>query len=569
MAAGKSKPKDTMTALGKHSAELLKMFDSLGKMKVPARLWILRRAAGRKQRFAADIAVAAYDYVFSLESSAHFRTFSPRAVHLSLTNTEKTADRLEKEIKSLIEQYRKSGRHPDLDGPPKEPSPNSKYVFIVLVDALRADHLGCYGYKRPTSPFIDRLASEGMLFENAFSQASITHLSVASLFTAMYPTALDMLRTDDWPYQSSLIDRFRKAGWATGAFSAAGFLFPESHFDYGFDRFEYLKFNRAGVIIGEMTRWLERARTKSDRTFVYIHLMETHDDYTAPPPFFDMFDPGYRRRVVITDLKKVLESQETECPFDLHTDNWDRPDPVIDCIRKSKELPPDFSMRDVENIVARYDGEIRYADSQIERFFDYLENEKILDRSLVVLLADHGESFFEHNTVQHSRVLYDNELHVPLIFWRGGKNFGGMRVARQVELIDVFPTVLGLLGISIPKSLHGENLLSGKKGGNDRAYSITPLHNCKGKQCVSMAMREPPYKLIYEPGNGNSELYNLSADPKELKNVCAAERDVCDRMKKGLLWWYDKTSKTRRNPAGGIFDEKQRKRLKDLGYIND
>ena len=159
---------------------------------------------------------------------------------------------------------------------------NRQFVFVILVDTLRADHVGAYGYARDTTPNIDRLAREGVMAKGTTSQASLTNTSVASIVTSLYPHSHKMLGKADWLSGKSLVPSIRDEGFKTGAFSANPIITKAEHFDVGYDHFEEVTWCRAEVVINQALRWFDRQRIQSDKIFTYIHLMDPHDIYFPP-----------------------------------------------------------------------------------------------------------------------------------------------------------------------------------------------------------------------------------------------------------------------------------------------
>jgi len=449
-----------------------------------------------------------------------------------------------------------------------------RYVFIILVDALRADHTGAYGYKNNTSPFIDGLAADGLLFENAVSQCSVTDTSVASLLTALYPLSHKMLGRSDWLWELSLVEEFREEGWLTAGFSANSLISAAHHYDHGFGHFECLPFNRAGIIVNQALRWIETNRPDGDRMFVYLHLIDPHGMYLAPPAYQDRFDPGYPRLLKVWALSNMIE-KEISCDFNPYTEKWEDRPALIRCINETSGRP-EISMRDIANMVARYDAEILYSDSQIERFFAYLKAAGMIEESLVVLLSDHGESFLGHNRIKHGRSLYDSEILVPLIFWRGRDNFGGVRVKEQVEVIDVLPTIFSMVGMKPPAGIHGRDLLDGKKSGHSRqAYSATWMgfDIPSGETFPVFSVREASFKYILnrhgpEGGPGlREEFYNLEEDPGELRDARELSPAEFRHMKYDMSRWLETTDRKPNRPVKDCFDDSKIQDLKDLGYV--
>jgi len=532
-----------------------------------------------RKRNAEDIARATSEFLFALATAAHFRFFGNIAEG---AENQRVAVNLNDTLKKMRSDYQNGATIEGLDSKARPVTDDSEYIFVVLVDAARADHIGSYGYKRKTSPTIDTIAGQGLLFENAFSQCSTTDTSVASIMTSLYPRTHKMVGRSDWLWENILIDGFRKAGYTTGAFSANSLISKDGHFDNGFDFFRELPWARATITFTEAIRWIERARGKHDKIFAYIHLIDPHDLYFAPFPFFDKFDKNRPLTITAFALSNLIENKFRdlaprfpECDYNPGLENWDNPNLTLECVSKLHGNGPPMSMRDVQNMEARYDGEILYSDAELSRFIGYLEEEGMLPRSTIVVLADHGESFMEHNRTKHGRVLYDNEVHVPLVFWRGQNNWGGKRISRSVELIDLMPTLLRLAGAEVPRGIHGRDLLkSNPAEEQDPVFALSWNGNDipTGRRLTKSSVREPDFKYIrtddYKAGEFKfDEFYSLATDPGETSDARKKYPEDFRRLREKLEWWNEVTDKPAARPVkDGISPEKMKK-LKDLGYV--
>lgn len=557
----------------------LQLLGEIDALEHPAYAPLGRGTFRRRKLLAEDLCRAAGNYLYAMAGAIHLRIVG---VTEEGFEQKAFADRMLAEYKKLRGGYSAGAVPPGYGAAPPPPAGNARYVFVILVDALRADHLRCYGYGRPTTPNIDRLAAQGLLFSNAFSQAPYTDTSVASIFTALYPKAHKMNRSTDWLWELSLIGRFRKAGYATAGFSANTLISREYHFDNGFEHFEEIPYGRATLLFGQTERWLERNRAASRRIFAYIHLIDPHDLYFAPIPFNDMYDKGYEQKFTPSRLRRNLENAfgtackaSPECcydPYRLHTDD---PNRLLACLSLIPSVGGAVTGRDIRNFVSRYDGEITYADSEIGRFVKYLEKTGMLPKSIIVILADHGESFLDHNRLMHGRSLYDSQIHVPLIFWRGRDNFGGRRVDDQVELIDTLPTLLAMSGIGIPGGLHGRNLLGREKPKQpDRVYSLlwNRLDITTGASLELTAAREPEFKYIRAARATDSvfsgdEFYRIVSDPAELRDARGEYRPEFNRLVKDLVDWNITTDTKPPRPLRKGIDATKLKKLRDLGYV--
>ena len=397
-------------------------------------------------------------------------------------------------------------------------------VLVIAVDTLRPDHLGCYGYGRPTSPNIDGIAEDGALFENTFSQAPWTLPSFASVFTSLYPsqhgaTTVETMMRTGFP---TLAEILAARGYATGAVVNA----PVLRSDFGLNRgFGYYS-EPSGVIerpADEVTRdALEWIDSLEEGPFLaFVHYFDPHLAYAPPSPYDTLFDPGYSGR-----LGKS---------FDLDYFSSKRAGAIRDEIDA-------LDAADRNHIVSLYDGEIAFTDSAIGALLAGLIDRRIDQNTLVVLLSDHGEEFFEHGGLDHGHSLYGELIRVPLIM-RFPDGLGrGKRLARQVRLIDVTPTILDYLGEEGIFEFEGVSLLPLIEGGEAPASRAGALLGIDF--CLSEAMRRTnmvksitsyPYKLIENVETKERSLFDLDADRLEQTNLAREEKEEADRLEH-LIW---------------------------------
>jgi arylsulfatase len=329
-------------------------------------------------------------------------------------------------------------------------------VLVVLVDALRADHLGCYGYPRPTSPTIDSLAARGVVFERAHSQAPWTKPSVASLLTGTYPIQHGVFTgsAGDTPGHITsdvladelltMAEAFKGAGYATAAFVHNAQISSFMGFDQGFDIYAE-NLGDAASLTSRFLEWLE-AETRRP-FFAYLHYLDPHWPYTPPDSLRQLFP--------------VPEGTRQ----DFNTVNWK----IFE--REIREGIVQLTPRDAEAMAALYDGEIRFVDSQLARLLDRLGTTGEGERTVLVLTADHGEEFLDHGGVGHGQTLYEEVLHVPLLIV--GPETPATRVPDPVETVDILPTLLELTGQEIPEGLPGRPLRPLWEGREDWAERAT------------------------------------------------------------------------------------------------
>ncbi len=294
-------------------------------------------------------------------------------------------------------------------------------VFIYLVDALRADHIGAYGYSRGTTPTIDGFGDSATVYENAQTAATWTRPSVASLMTGL-PAFVHgaMRRTTDrlqeWPIL--LPEVLRAAGYQTAGIVTNTAVNEKCGFNQGYDCFIYRYKYPTDWVNGQVERFLQKA--DPDRpVFMYLHIMEAHSPYTPGDEARALFDRGI----------------EGSC------------DGTTESIGAAGRVRPNVQPEDIEHLIDLYDAEIYEADRGFGHFLDIVRASGRFDNALIVFLADHGEAFNEHRTLEHGNTLNREEMHVPLIVRYPGGRYAGQHVRARVSLRDLFPTVLGVTGL--------------------------------------------------------------------------------------------------------------------------
>lgn len=364
-----------------------------------------------------------------------------------------------------------------------DPAP-PRGVVLLCLDTLRADHLGAYGYERPTSPAIDALAAESVVFERAIAQSASTLPSHRALFQSRLASAAR-------PDAPVLAEVLRAAGFRTAAFTGGGNVAAAFGFGRGFERYDE---DREGLVsaLAELESWL--AERGGERFFVFLHTYDVHLPYDPPPPFDTMFGPAYSGPIDGRNSRDVLRRQRG-----------------LDgaAARPAKPL----SETDQERIVGLYDGGIRYTDGLVGALRRILDRLGLADETLLVLYSDHGEEFADHGSWIHSHTLYDELVRVPLIWHQPG--LAPARVAAQVRLMDVGPSLLAAVGVAPPDAFEGESLLPLLAGGDGPARpAVSEMHKSK-------SLSVWPWKLI---GDGTHfELFDLSRDPHERTDRAADE----------------------------------------------
>jgi len=437
---------------------------------------------------------------------------------------------------------------------PEEELPPRR-VFLVTLDTLRADHLSCYGYPRRTSPFLDRLAEEGVPFTRAIASASTTVSSHASLFTSLQPPQHRLTRNGMMMHRSlyTLASAFRDLGYATGGFSTVGFM---KGLAPGFDTFategEYHPNPR---VVDRALAWLAE-RGPEEPFFLWLHLYDVHE-WLRPKNV----DPEARRRA------SELEPGGREL--------------ALQVVESHGLQLGSFAEEQLIDAIDRYDGQILSVDAGVERLYRAAAERGFDRRALWVVTSDHGEGLGSHGYRGHGAKIYNEQLHVPLIFHTPGDATGGRRVDRLVRLVDVLPTLVELAG--------GEELL-------DRqlfpvvGHSLVPLLEGSGGRFpvrFAYSQRRRPdqrrLELGWEPGDlwsvqtedhkyvfhseGKDELYDLRNDPLELDNRIAVDHHARERLRGLAERLHRSLAEQGRHLKAGKIDPAHREELRALGYL--
>ena len=399
-------------------------------------------------------------------------------------------------------------------------------LIVISLDTTRADHLGSYGYASARTPATDALARAGALFAQAATPAPLTLPAHSSLMTGFYPTYHGVRLNGTAALSQShttLAEVLAGHGYNTGAFVGAFVLDGRWGLNQGFgtydDQFDMKKFKHLDLaavqrpgdqVMDAAIRWLDGQR--HDPFFAWIHLYDAHSPYEPP-----------------------------------------------------ERLASDFRGR---GPVGLYDGEIAFADEQVGRCVSWLKTAGLDDRTILVVVGDHGESLGSHGEGTHGYFIYDDVLHVPLIIATPIDELRGIRVDAQVSLVDVFPTVLALAGIDSQGRLDGRSLvpLMFHPATPDTAYayseSMTP--NLQYGWSALHSLRSPRYKFIRAP---TPELYDLTADPGEIHNVLSSHRSMAHDMDSALDRLMAESSRGARAPEVANLDRDTIARLSSLGYV--
>lgn len=397
-------------------------------------------------------------------------------------------------------------------------SPGATSFVLIVVDTLRADHLGLYGYDRPTSPNLDAWAEDGRVFEHAFAPSSWTLPSFSSLYTGRWPLIHQGgLARKEAPGEGrppvflgpvadlpTLAETLKDAGMRTLAVATNPYLAPSFGMDRGFDRYD-LDLGPPGGSSPRAEEVVRRAlalvdEVKGEPFFLVVHLFDPHASFDAPPPFRHKF------------------TASIQSAFTLPVED------VVDIRRRSRELAP----QDRAFVAAAYDEEIAYTDAQLGVLRDGLSARGVLETSLLIFTADHGEELFEHGSFLHGHAMWQELLHVPLIVWGPGVAPG--RESVPVSLVDIAPTVLEGVGLTSPSPFDGQSLwpmLSTGASLPTRTLFSEGIHSGPNPQS---AVVHWPHKLIVNHQDGLIEAFDLAQDPHERTNLAGEARATTDAL---------------------------------------
>jgi arylsulfatase A-like enzyme len=467
------------------------------------------------------------------------------------------------------------------------PEPRPQGVIVVWADTLRRDHLSLYGYTRPTSPVIDRLAGEGILFRDCIGHASWTKVATPSLMTSLYPTSHGV---QDFPDRlpasaTTLAEVYRAAGYATLSFSSILFTGRFSNLHQGFD------------VVHEDSSLPDRSSSKTSREYVdrllgwlqthadvpffaFLHVSDPHDPYRPHAPYDAMWG----------DLAKAGEHERQ---------GKDVKKFVADPLMKLFGMPNRAELvragidADAYATFDRnwYDGSVREMDTEIGRLVEGLGNLGLRGKVVVAFTGDHGEEFLEHGRMFHGQTVYGEMNNVPLVLWRPGALPAGRVVEETVQVVDIMPTLLEMSGLRTPAEAQGTSLApfwtargetgavraapvpEGRTAISEKA-ATTDLGGPPPRDTESVAVVAGGWKLIHNlrrpPGAPEFELFDHRRDPLDAQDVAAAHPDVVARLVREETAWRARATSARLRPDGETqraLSPEELERLRALGYV--
>ncbi len=447
----------------------------------------------------------------------------------------------------------------------KTPAPN---VILISLDTLRADHLKCYGYERETSSNMDRLAADGVLFNNATSSTSWTLPSHMSLLTALDNKNHGVNKANPHLDLSivTLADLLRKNGYFTHAITGGALVSHRFGFSKGFDFYREFKRSQkqprsAEKLFHHFNQWLNNNKDK--RFFLFLHTYQTHDPYTCPSPFNSAFFDGKPMPWKEGDMEKILfgEKRKNFVPF------------------------RNLSSLEQENVAALYDGEIHYTDEVLIRpLIKKLKELDLYQNTMIILTSDHGEEFFDHGAWYHGHTLYNELIHIPLIIKFPHFEHRNQRIGETVRIVDIMPTILDQLDIDFsPYDLDGVSLIPYLIGEqHPEQMAVADLNSPENTQRlpVKITVIRNGYKLILNndfgqppehylpvpPPIAQVELYDIKNDPFERNNIAPENEGIVSDLIGKIYAVYESSTREAGKKRKGM-DKELEETMRALGYI--
>jgi arylsulfatase len=427
-------------------------------------------------------------------------------------------------------------------------------VLLVVVDTLRADRLSLYGYHRPTSPNLEAFAREAVLFTNARSPAGCTFPSTNSLLTSRHP-AVFLLRpgyTMAIPETvRSLPEILREHGYSTAAVSASSIvrntpskINPIGGFGRGFHVFDESCVEKHARCINDRATGL--VEVLREPWFLYLHYMEPHAPYRPPPDF-------PRRFAATPDRARAQGVQR----WARRGDTWQVGRRLYE---DDKEF--EFTPRDLAHLSDLYDEEITYFDEQFAKLVSFLRERRLLERTVIVLAADHGEELYDHGHYGHCRDLaYETVLRTPLLLRIPGVE-SGLRRNALADNLDLVPTLLDYLGFAAQNTAFDGSSL------RPVIEEDRPVRDLSfGLQGVTRTVSDGRHKLLFDLASGRAQLFDLAADPGEKVDVSSKRPREARRLQVALRRWMERREGPRTPGESSRRAKELEKRLRALGYL--
>jgi arylsulfatase A-like enzyme len=471
--------------------------------------------------------------------------------------------------------------------PASAPAKKRRSVLFYLVDTCRADHVSAHGYARKTTPFLEEFAKRGVRFDHCFSNAPWTKPSVGTILTSCYPTVTGMnslLGQLDSSFVT-LPEALHDAGWYTCGVSANPLMGRLSNYNQGFRRFTdatsviqggdciHFASGSAKAVNVHALPWIEQNREWP--FFLYLHSVDPHEEYAPAPEYLKLFadpafEPEYRRQ-----WKALLDTTDVKVANHCVKERFEKAKVAVEpFVEYGKQL---------------YDADVRANDDEIGKVVAALEAKHLLDDMVVVVTADHGEEFMEHGGTSHAYLLWNELVHVPLIVVAPGLLPAGLVVKEPVQSLDLYPTLLELLGVAPPDSIQGKSFAPLCFGGEGDGRPIfAENHEVPGSeqfflsQGTTLSLIDGPWKFILnvkspsELPQPRRLLFRIDRDFGERHDLAEQEPERAAKYEERVLAWWARNQARHEGVAVKDLtvdelreaDPATLEQLKKLGYVH-
>lgn len=425
-------------------------------------------------------------------------------------------------------------------------------LILLTIDCLRADHLSCLGYSKQTTPNLDKLARDNVLFTQAISAGSNTPTSFKAMFTSTYPLVHDgrLYMTESI---TTLAQALKEHGYRTGAFHTNPWISSFYGYQNGFDTFD-----------DGIRKWQIESRMSKPKALVERIIGKTGRLYDFLSKIYTtLFMSSYISKAEVLNKKALSWLRGNPNKFFLWIHYMDVHEPylpasrlasplktyrIIELLTKVRQSPDILSPREVTRLIDAYDTNVSYVDREINSLLRTLRRSNILDDTFVIVTADHGQQLLERGRHGHGRDLYDELIHVPLIFV--GPGLKDQVISQQVSLLDLAPTILDMLNIENPRAFLGSSFLPLMSGGRAKARNpeaiseidvVTRIARIRPRAKLrldanhrKMSLRTGKWKYIYTEGE-QDELYDLEDDPKETQNIIDIKPEIAVELRTKIM----------------------------------
>lgn len=472
-----------------------------------------------------------------------------------------------------------------------------KNVILITIDSLRADHLGCLGYPKNTTPNLDTMAKDGVLFTRAISCGPDTPTSITPLLTSAYIRThlttkekagklktnigeepdvtgrveefkmIGTMTNEIYKTKTTLAQILKSHGYNTAAFHSNPFLSRYfslgKEFDYFYDSFSYMGGSRK-IKIG-IREMLEK------NTLIFSFIKNIYNRIQSDNTPYDRADTINKKAIAWLENQKENNFFAWIHYMDVHFPY--KPLKNFQLYFRSKSInnlemsnlnykmthrPEQISEDEFGDLIDLYDGGIRYVDNAIELLMKELEKMNLLKDTLIIITADHGDEFRDHGGFVHNAKLYDELIRVPLIIYNSA--YRHIEIDEPVSLLDVSPTILDICGIPVHQSFQGKSLVPVIQG---ERVSSGVISESIGKGKIKISYRTKNWKYIFDDVTGKHELYNLNEDRKEKNNLCDKEKEKAKEFKLKIEGHISEQEKMLRIP-----DERERAKKRIRGLKN-